>query len=66
MIMSKRIDSKTGVKLPRSDKKRTWRRWKDATNSRERNNLRFMNRVKLFAKKFGLSKEQADEFSFTG
>lgn len=64
--MSKRIDSKTGVKLPRSDKKRTWRRWKDATNSRERNNLRFMNRVKLFAKKFGLSKEQADEFSFTG
>ena len=66
MIMSKRIDSKTGVKLPRSDKKRTWRRWKDATNSRERNNLRFMKRVKLFAKKFGLSKEQADEFSFTG
>ena len=64
--MSKRIDSKTGVKLPRSDKKRTWRRWKDATNSRERNNLRFMKRVKLFAKKFGLSKEQADEFSFTG
>ena len=64
--MSRRIDLKTGVKLPRSDKKRTWRRWKDATNSRERNNLRFMKRVKLFAKKFGLSKEQADEFSFTG
>ena len=64
--MSRRIDLETGVKLPRSDKKRTWRRWKDATNSRERNNLRFMNRVKLFAKKFGLSKEQADEFSFTG
>jgi|21_taG_2_1085346.scaffolds.fasta_scaffold00039_52 hypothetical protein len=66
MIMSRRIDLETGVKLPRSDKKRTWRRWKDATNSRERNNLRFMKRVKLFAKKFGLSKEQADEFSFTG
>lgn len=64
--MSRRIDSETGVKLPKSDKKRTWRRWKDATNSRERNNLRFMKRVKLFAKKFGLSKEQADEFSFTG
>lgn len=66
MIMSRRIDLETGVKLPRSDKKRTWRRWKDASNSRERNNLRFMKRVKLFAKKFGLSKEQADEFSFTG
>lgn len=64
--MSRRIDLETGVKLPRSDKKRTWRRWKDASNSRERNNLRFMKRVKLFAKKFGLSKEQADEFSFTG
>lgn len=64
--MSRRIDIHLGVKLPKGDKKRTWRRWKDAHSSRERNNLRFMNRVKIFAKKFGLSQEQADEFSFTG
>jgi len=63
--MSKRRDS-SGQKLPRGDKKRTWRRWKDAGSSRERNNVRFLERVKIYAKKFGLSKEQADEFSFTG
>jgi len=64
--MSKRIDTLTGMKLPKSDSKRAWRRWKDAHSSRERNNLRFMKRIKVFAKKFGLSKEQADEFSYTG
>lgn len=66
LLMSRRVNLDSGVKEPRSNKKRTWRRWKDASNSRERNNLRFMKRVQLFAKKFGLSKEQADEFSFTG
>lgn len=64
--MSKRIDLKTGIKLPKKDRKRTWRRWKDAHSSRERNNIRFLSRLELFATKFGLSKEQADEFSFTG
>ena len=64
--MSKRRDSETGLKIPKSDNKRTWRRWKDAKSSRERNNIRFLPRVQLFAKKFGLSTEQADEFSFTG
>ena len=64
--MSKRIDLKSGVKLPRGDDKRTWRRWKNSHSSRERNPLRFLARVKLFAKKFGLSKEQEDEISFTG
>lgn len=63
--MSKRRDP-SGLKLPRSESKRTWRRWKDAGSSRERNNIRFLARVQFFAKKFGLSKEQADEFSFTG
>jgi transcription initiation factor TFIIIB Brf1 subunit/transcription initiation factor TFIIB len=64
--MARRIDTKTGMKLPKSDSKRTWRRWKDASSSRERNNLRFLKRLRIFAKKFGLSKEQADEFSYTG
>lgn len=64
--MSKRIDNKTGMKLPKGSSKRTWRRWKNADNTRERNNLRFANRVKIYANKFGLSTEQADEFSFTG
>lgn len=64
--MAGRIDKKSGIKVPRSDSKRVWRRWKDAHSSRERNPIRFLARVKLFAKKFGLSKEQADEFSFTG
>ena len=64
--MAHRIDLKTGMKLPKGDSKRTWRRWKDAKSSNDRNNLRFMNRIKIYAKKFGLSKEQADEFSFTG
>jgi|TARA_B110000263_G_C14841174_1_gene299830 hypothetical protein len=64
--MARRIDQQSGVKVPRSDSKRVWRRWKNASSSRERNPLRFLARVKLFAKKFGLSKEQADEFSFTG
>jgi hypothetical protein len=64
--MAKRIDLETGIKLPRGDSKRTWRRWKDADNSRNRNEVRFMKRVSIFAKKFGLSKEEADEFSFTG
>jgi hypothetical protein len=64
--MAKRIDLETGIKLPRGDKKRTWRRWKDADSSRDRNEIRFMKRVSIFAKKFGLSKEEADEFSFTG
>ena len=64
--MAKRIDTKSGIKIPRSDTKRVWRRWKDAKSSRERNPIRFLARVKIFAKKFGLSKEQADEFSFTG
>jgi hypothetical protein len=64
--MARRIDQQSGVKVPRGDSKRVWRRWKNASSSRERNPLRFLTRVKLFAKKFGLSKEQADEFSFTG
>jgi|TARA_R100000951_G_scaffold97327_1_gene86939 hypothetical protein len=64
--MSKRIDFISGIKLPKGDKKRTWRRWKNADSSRERNNMRFLKRVKLFAKKFGLSTEQADEFSYSG
>ena len=64
--MSRRIDNATGMKLPRGDNKRTWRRWKNAGSSRERNNIRFIERVKIFAKKFGLSTEEADEFSFTG
>jgi transcription initiation factor TFIIIB Brf1 subunit/transcription initiation factor TFIIB len=64
--MSKRIDTKTGMKLPKGDNKRTWRRWKNANSSRERNTIRFMNRIKVYAKKFGLTSEQADEFSFTG
>ena len=64
--MSRRIDLKTGVKIPKGDKKRTWRRWKDAKSSNERNNTRFMNRIKIFSVKFGLTTEQADEFSFTG
>jgi hypothetical protein len=64
--MSKRIDLETGVKLPKGDSKRTWRRWKNARSSNERNPERFLNRVKIFAKKFGLSTEEADEFSFTG
>jgi transcription initiation factor TFIIIB Brf1 subunit/transcription initiation factor TFIIB len=63
--MSKRIDTETGMKLPKGDDKRTWRRWKNANSSRERNTLRFMNRIKVYAKKFGLTSEQADEFSFT-
>ena len=50
--MSKRIDTETGIK--------------HASSSRERNNIRFLQRVKIFAKKFGLSTEQADQFSFTG
>ena len=64
--MSHRIDKITGIKLPKGDKKRTWRRWKDANSTSDRNPLRFMKRVKVYAKKFGLSVEQADEFSFTG
>lgn len=64
--MAKRIDNKTGMKIPRTDSKRTWRRWKNADNTRNRNPIRFMKRVKLFAKKFNLSEEQADEFSYTG
>ena len=64
--MTHRIDLKTGMKLPKGDNKRTWRRWKDAKSSGDRNNTRFMNRIKIYAKKFGLSTEQADEFSFTG
>jgi transcription initiation factor TFIIIB Brf1 subunit/transcription initiation factor TFIIB len=64
--MSKRIDTETGIKLPKGSSKRIWRRWKDASSSRERNNIRFLQRVKIFAKKFGLSTEQADQFSFTG
>jgi len=64
--MTKRIDMKEGIKLPRGDNKRTWRRWKNADSSIDRNNIRFLHRVKLYAKKFGLSTEEADEFSFTG
>ena len=64
--MSKRIDLKTGMKLPKGDKKRTWRRWKNADHSANRNEIRFLNRVKIYGKKFGLTTEQADEFSFTG
>ena len=64
--MSHRIDRETGMKLPKGDSKRTWRRWKNADSSNDRNSIRFMNRVKVYAKKFGLSKEQADEYSFTG
>lgn len=57
---------KTGIKLPKSDTKRAWRRWKNSDNTRNRNPLRFMSRVKLYAKKFGLSEQEADDFSFTG
>ena len=64
--MGHKFDKETGLKLPKGDDKRTWRRWKDAKSSNNRNPIRFMNRVKIFAKKFGLSKEEADEFSFTG
>lgn len=64
--MSHRIDKVSGLKLPKGEKKRTWRRWKDAKSSGERNNIRFLGRVKYYGKKFGLTKEQADEFSFTG
>ena len=64
--MANRIDKETGMKLPKGDSKREWRRWKNAGSSRERNNERYLQRVKIFAKKFGLSTEEADEFSFTG
>lgn len=64
--MAKRIDNQYGIKLPRTDNKRTWRRWKNSDNTRNRNPSRFLKRVKLFAKKFNLTEEQADEFSFTG
>ena len=50
--MAGRIDKQSGTKVPRSDSKRAWRRWKNAHSSRERNPLRFIARVKLFAKKF--------------
>ena len=63
--MSRRI-SLDGLKTPRGDNKRTWRRWKNAGSSRERNPIRFIKRVKAFAKKFGLTTEQADEFSYSG
>ena len=63
--MAKRRDI-NGLKLPKTDKKRTWRRWKDVDSSRDRNPLRFMARVKAYSKKFNLSVEEADEFSFTG
>lgn len=63
--MARRRNS-DGLKIPKGDKKRTWRRWKDAKSSNERNPIRFLGRVQAYGKKFGLTTEEADEFSFTG
>ena len=63
--MSHRRDNETGLKLPRSEKKRAWKRWQQGSGSNMRNPIRFENREKVYAKKFGIT-EKEDEFSYTG
>ena len=62
--MSRRYNNALGIKTPKGDKLRTWKRWKEPSKSRDRNIPRFNKRVIIYEKKFGKGKE--DEFSFTG